>query len=344
MMTRRTLVVCAVLVFFIAGASSISQDDRPKKSLESFYTSSLHFTNRGHEFIYSKEQGGIERITGLSVEEMGCMKSSCHVSSCDECHRRDVDGKPTFSVDQARSGAACQRCHPVEADTPDAHFRRGMKCMDCHSAREVMGDGVAYDTYMQPGAMDTRCENCHTSISQSRSHTVHGDGLECSTCHVKEFPTCFNCHLGAALAKKRPTSIRKDGPLFLVNRGGKVTLGNFISYVYENKTMITLAPHFPHSITREGRRCEDCHGIENVKTVDSGTLEIAGWENGELQTVEGIVPIVENMKWNLVFLDKDDENNWTPIENPAEPLVNFSGYCSPLTRDQLAALVQPMAQ
>lgn len=342
-MSQRILVFGAVLVFLGAGVSSISQDDRPGKSLESFYTESLHFTNRGHEFIFGKEQGGVERLTGLSAEEMGCMKSSCHVTSCDECHRRDVAGKATFSVEQARSGAACQRCHQVEADTPDAHFRRGMKCMDCHSAREVMGDGVAYDSYTQPGAMDTRCENCHTTISQSRDHTVHGDALECATCHVEKVPTCFNCHLGAALAKKPPTSIRKDGPLFLVNRGDRVTLGNFLTFVYEGKTMITLAPIFPHTVVREGRKCDDCHGIENVKAVESGALEIARWVDGELQTVEGIVPVVEDMKWNVVFLDKDDGGDWTPMENPPAPLVNFSGYCSPLTRDQLAVLARSMA-
>lgn len=42
---------------------------------------------------------------------------------------------------------------------PDVHFAAGMECIDCHTAREVMGDG-----YLAPdmaAALEVRCEDCH---------------------------------------------------------------------------------------------------------------------------------------------------------------------------------------
>jgi len=43
----------------------------------------------------------------------------------------------------------------------DVHFSKGMDCIDCHTSRDVMGDGYAYDNmYLQT---EIRCENCHGS-------------------------------------------------------------------------------------------------------------------------------------------------------------------------------------
>jgi hypothetical protein len=304
---------------------------------DNFYSRSLHFTNRGIEFVYAKENGGLERLTGMSAEKLGCLKASCHVTSCDTCHRREVDGKVSYSVEQARSGEACARCHDADPKDPDVHRQAGMKCMACHTSREVHGDGVAHDTYQQPGVIETRCEKCHAAIAKTASHTVHKGKLDCGVCHVRDVPTCFNCHLESRMAKKKSSSIERHGLFFLVNHDGRVTLANFLSYVYKNGTMITLAPTSPHSITRAGRRCPDCHGTSNVRAVAAGTLVLSRFSAGELKTAEGVIPVVDGMKWNLVFLDRDGDR-WVPLANPAPPLVNFSGLAAPLTRAQLASL------
>jgi hypothetical protein len=42
---------------------------------------------------------------------------------------------------------------------PDIHFARGMECIDCHTSRDIMGDGYAYaNMYLQT---EVRCEDCH---------------------------------------------------------------------------------------------------------------------------------------------------------------------------------------
>jgi len=307
---------------------------------DNFYSRRLHYTNRGIEFLYSKEQGGLERITGLSAAELGCLQSKCHVRSCDACHRQEAGGKVSYTTAQAKSEQACQRCHPVAKDDPDAHFRRGMTCLNCHSKREIHGDGILYDTYMQPGALDTRCEQCHPEPPASPSHTAHRGRLECQACHTLEALTCFNCHIGERQRTGKDVQIEKKGLLFLVNRGGKVTTGNFLSYVAGRKTMITLAPYFFHSVTKKGRACPDCHASANLAQVRAGTLELARWQDGDLAVAQGVIPVIEGMQWNLPFLERRD-GRWVPLADAEAPLVQYSGFCSPLTAAQAVKLAQP---
>jgi hypothetical protein len=199
---------------------------------DSFYTNSLHYTNRGIEFIYSKQHGGLEKLTGMSAEELGCLQAKCHV-------------------------------------------------------RNVV--------------------------------------------------TCFNCHIDTRIAEKKDIQIERHGLFFLVNREGEVTLGNFLSYVYGNKTMITVAPTFSHAIMEEGRACQACHATSIVRQVKEGVLELLSWRDGDAVSPEGVVPVVEGMKWNLAFLGRASDQ-WNPLEKPEPPLINFSGYCTPLSRGQLGKL------
>ncbi len=337
-MKRAVLRLVAFLVPALAGFPALAADvAEAPPSEESFYAKSLHYTNRGIESVYSKEQGGLERITGISAADLGCLKSKCHVRNCDTCHRKDVDGKAFFTVEKVVLEAACQKCHPVEKDDPDVHFRRGMKCMDCHSAREIHGDGTAYDSYQQPGVLDTRCGKCHGNLPRTASHTVHGGRLDCTACHVRDVPTCYNCHIDTRLKGGKDASIELRNLLFLVNHDGKVTPANFLSYVYGSKTMITLAPSFPHSIKKEGRRCAECHDTPIVRDIKAGRLVPFRWEDGRVKNVEGVIPVLDGMKWDLVFLGREGDK-WVPLRDPAAPLLNYSGYCSPLTREQFAEI------
>lgn len=46
---------------------------------------------------------------------------------------------------------------------PDVHFSAGMECIDCHTSRDVMGDGYAYrNMYRQT---EIACEDCHGSAT-----------------------------------------------------------------------------------------------------------------------------------------------------------------------------------
>ena len=50
------------------------------------------------------------------------------------------------------------------AIAPDIHFEKGMDCIDCHTSRDVMGDGYAYQNlYAQ---VEVACEDCHGSPTE----------------------------------------------------------------------------------------------------------------------------------------------------------------------------------
>jgi hypothetical protein len=41
----------------------------------------------------------------------------------------------------------------------DAHFRAGMDCVDCHTSRDIMGDGYIYENMYEQ--VEIRCRDCH---------------------------------------------------------------------------------------------------------------------------------------------------------------------------------------
>ncbi len=307
-----------------------------------FYEKSLHFTNRGIAYWYAKEQGGLERLTGLTVDQMGCMKAKCHVKSCDVCHRVESAGQATYAATAARAEQACPRCHAVDPEnkTQDVHAARGMTCTSCHGARDLHGDGVRYDSCLQDGAVTARCESCHPAPPPSRSHTVHAGKLDCTACHTHEYWTCVNCHVDTRLQENRDESVLLDGMYFLVNRRGKVTLGNFLSYVYSGRTMITFAPWFSHSVMKPGRPCESCLAAPLVREAAAGRVRAFWWENGAVTGAKGVIPVVDGVKWDIAWLDRAD-GKWVPLTDPPAPLVNYSGWCSPLTPEQLGRLAKP---
>ena len=315
------------------------------------YEKSLHFSSRGLKYWYAKENGGLERITGIPFSRLRC--NTCHVRSCDTCHVKEVDGKPVYSLEAAKAGTACLKCHDMESRTialknpadpaADVHFARGMKCMDCHSAREVHGDGKSYDSMQSPGLLDTSCEKCHADLSRCPSSSVHGAKVSCGACHVRDLPSCYNCHFDTKVKTGKSVSLPLNNVLFLVNHRNQVSLANLHTFVYQNKTMIVFAPSFPHWIMKQGRKCADCHGTKILRDMKNGDFQPVVWEKGALKGATGIIPVVEGIPWNFVFLNYVD-GKWAPVENPASPLLNYSGYCRPISKEQLDRLAAPQTR
>ena len=63
-------------------------------------------------------------------------------------------GRETFTYDQDLLHG-----HVYSEQTPDVHFTRGMACIDCHTEREVHGDGQVYRK--RHYEVELRCETCH---------------------------------------------------------------------------------------------------------------------------------------------------------------------------------------
>jgi len=56
---------------------------------------------------------------------------------------------------------------PVGAAAPDVHAKAGMTCIDCHTERELMGDGTLHRHAHE--ALDVSCEDCHQIAPRAAS-------------------------------------------------------------------------------------------------------------------------------------------------------------------------------
>ncbi len=336
------LAVAAGIMFF----HNVESGEFDKE--ECMFLSSLHYTARGMEYWYKKENGGLETLTGIPYGELTC--GDCHVKSCDDCHKTEKNGKYHYSTAAARNPEICLNCHSrekllmkidKEAGQPDVHTAVDMNCMDCHSARDVHGDGIAYDSMKQPGAIETKCEDCHPSIEQTKSHTIHENKLDCNACHVRHVVSCTNCHFDVFLKTGKKLKIPEWGWMFLINHDDEVTSANMQTFVYDSdKTFLIFAPHMSHSIMKTGRDCEECHGTETVKQAMEGSISLTWRQNGGVENLKGVIPVVEDVKYKCVYQDRREEQ-WVPIQNPAEPLIQYPAYGKPLTERQLKSLSKP---
>lgn len=337
MKPSQSVALFGLLVFGVAsGQQGEPQADR-------MFDTSLHHTARGLTYWYAKEQGGLERLTGLPITEFGCL--NCHVNSCGTCHLKEAEGTRIYSRDQARLPKTCGKCHEFadvdatreKGGVVDVHFERGMTCMDCHTGGEVHGDGKVYNSLRDEGAMKVRCDKCHGKLPASPSHTVHGAKLACAACHLKEVPSCLNCHVETRLKDKKSVSIALKDVAFLINEAGQVNLGACLTFVYNNKTMVEFTPSYAHTIVRQGRTCKDCHATSVLTDIRSGTFSPGRYENGEFRSVSGVVPVVDGMAWTFVFFNYEN-GRWIPNRDAGSPVIHYSGYSSPLTAEQFRKL------
>ncbi len=316
-----------------------------------FFLSSLHYTAKGMGYWYDKANGGLEIISGVPYSNLGC--KNCHVPGCDRCHKAEKDKTFKYSSEAAKNQTMCLECHAREqaiigidraAKQEDVHFAKGMKCMDCHSSREMHGDGKEYVSLKEPGAMDTKCEKCHSSVKPTDSHKVHGGKLDCKACHVRHVVSCTNCHFDTLVKEGKRVAIPVSGWVFLINYEGKVTSATMQNFVVKgNKTFFMFAPHMSHSVMKEGRKCDVCHGTEIMKQVQKGKVTLTWLEEGKVKNLKAIIPVAEGVDYQCIYQDLK-EGKWIPIKNPAIPIYHYAAFGKPLSKEQLGRLVEPMGK
>lgn len=345
------IVVFLVMCLPMSHAAKVCAEDIKKE--DCFFLSSLHYTTRGMAYWYDKDRGGLETITGIPYDSPKLDCTSCHVRSCDVCHKTVAGDKSMYSAEAARNQDICLNCHKrertimkIDADASqgDVHVRKNMQCMDCHKTSDVHGDGKEYVSMKESGAISVTCEQCHPSVSQSASHTVHGDKLECKACHVRHVVSCQNCHFETIIKERKRVDIKVSGWTFLMNYEGKVTSANTQTFVAPGqKTFLLFAPQNSHSIMREGRACGDCHGTDIVKQAQKGTIVLTWLENNQLRNLKGVIPVAEGVSYQCVYQDYRD-GVWIPLDNPPSPVLQYSGFGKPLSKEQMRKLALPMSR
>jgi nitrate/TMAO reductase-like tetraheme cytochrome c subunit len=311
------------------------------------YHASLHHTGEGMRHWYNAKDG-FSAITGIAYDKLSC--KNCHSKSCGDCHRKETEEGVAFSKEIAGESATCLKCHAREKatikidearGTMGTHMQAGMACIDCHSLKEIHGDGSSYKSMRQSGAMDAACTKCHDEVPETRSHAVHKDKLACNACHVQNSMTCYNCHFGEfARTKSKPKSFAAKAKdfLLLVKYKGKVTSGTMQTLVGENnEPFVVYVPYFTHSIMKEGRKCNECHATEAANMLAaSRAFSPVTFKDGKPDFYSGVIPVYPDLlKWE--FLEKK-EGIWQPFTPEKKPLVQMGVYAEPFTQDDLKKL------
>lgn len=348
---KKTVVILLIGISLLAFGFHKKVSYAEIKQEECFFLKSLHYTTEGMGYWYDKNNGGLETLTGIPYTKLGC--KHCHTPSCDACHKTEKENILSYSTETAKNNGTCLRCHArakavmnidKKENQFDVHFAKDMKCSDCHTPREVHGDGTQYNSMRQTGAMVVKCENCHEPVPSSISHKIHRNKLDCNSCHVRHVVSCSNCHFETLLKEGKKVAMPLSGWVFLMNYEGRVTSANMQTFVTEgNKTFLIFAPQNSHSVMKDGRKCQDCHGIENVKKVQQGKIDMTWYENGKLEHAKGVIPVVEGVAYDFVYHDYKN-GKWIPIENAPEPLLQYAGYGNPLSEAQLKKLAMPMGK
>jgi len=319
---------------------------------DEWYPSSLHATGQGVQTFYSATNNGLEQFANVPYWELAC--KNCHAPSitgaCTSCHDT---AQPTLGAqvdDGVGEGQACTRCHgrqaaEVAAGFSDVHRDAGMKCMDCHTLADVMGDGVRYASKHEAGAIDARCEDCHASPADNPYHVAHAESLDCSTCHMQGLITCYNCHYQSDLPEGRSQLLRQvRNWRLLVNRRGKVHPGNMQSMIYQGNKLLLLVPAFGHTIARNAvSDCGDCHASANVLDLDDdSTLVVAEFDGAaDVNTTQGFIPVPFNYETALVFdflVYSEETGAWSFLSR-GQDVTQFI-FAEPLSDVQLQKLRQ----
>jgi predicted CXXCH cytochrome family protein len=276
---------------------------------QSDFSTSLHAKRNGKNYWYGTANGGFETLSQVPIAQIGCKE--CHgptdangnaytgtyAPGCSDCHKTD------FSVEESQ----CISCHGRQATErnlgfQDVHRTANMKCWDCHTKNDMHGNGTEYNSLLEPGAIEASCENCHKEggtgpVYDHSQVDPHGGKLTCTSCHAQTVISCYSCHFESQVNNHLKRAYKPiNGFILLANRtkDGKIAPASFQSVAYQGKTFTAFAPFTPHTILKEGRKCNDCHNNAAAKEyLDSKQIIFSTWNAADstLSWKKGIVPI-----------------------------------------------------
>lgn len=362
---KKTLLVLSSLLVLIISAVYAQQ----------YFSTSLHATREGKATAYAKENGGMEIITSIPMNDLPCKR--CHAAKyadgtpvdnanytpgCKDCH--------DFTKGSAVSESVCLGCHnrqvyemqmyPDSTEQGDVHRKKGVKCMQCHKIEEVHGDGTAYKSWFDEGASKTSCIECHPvdKLSSNSAHNMHGkntDKFECTACHTRSIVSCSNCHFETLIATKmNRAQVKINNFQMLLKKNGKFTSGTYMTHTYDGKTNVIFAPFRSHVIMKEGLSCDACHlnmGDKNIAIQEyneKGSIQMTKFESTtkKLSWAKGVIPLVAD--WDRAYIYDfttykgdimnitSDPTKWEYIKSTTDNAHLY--YCEPLTAAEMKKL------
>lgn len=149
---------------------------------------------------------------------------------------------------------------------PDIHAAAGMECIDCHTSRDIMGDGYSYQNLYRQ--VEIACEDCHGGAAPPRYRVITGDGDE-AVRESRGYRMQMRPGMAMVLtAKGRPYSnvFVKDGTVqVLGKRSGKIFTAKIVTGTPEHAIVghKRLECHACHS--RTVVQCYGCHTTYDLR-------------------------------------------------------------------------------
>ncbi|ADU67311.1 hypothetical protein Selin_2600 [Desulfurispirillum indicum S5] len=133
---------------------------------------------------------------------------------------------------------------------PDIHHKRGLECIDCHTSRDIMGDGYAYENMYEQ--VEIRCEDCHGSADRKPAYAEvareHSEAVRESQ-HYQRQVKMGDKMILTSKGRKYSNVFYEDGAVWLVSkRTGERHESKVITQTPEH----TIAGH-------ERLECYSCH-------------------------------------------------------------------------------------
>lgn len=197
------------------------------------------------------------RVDGIKMPKWyrasGC--ASCHMPTADDGKYKGADptikDKPWKSayhkITNKIPAEQCARCHKggnrigvsfvseLAGHVPDIHYQKGMHCIDCHTSKEIHGDGNIYTRKWQQ--VRIRCDSCHGSPDSK--------------------PTMANID-----GEKLPNLKEKNGKYILTSKvtGKEHTITSLNEL--KSRSVLPVGMAIPQHMNK--MECFACHGTKNV--------------------------------------------------------------------------------
>ena len=180
----------------------------------------------GNDTTIPKNQAGhllvheIQSSRNAKVTVHGMSYSGVPVETCSTCHNRgkrigvsyeglmETSYDPTFD-DTGKAQPKLHTKHYLHLKS-DVHMRKGMLCQDCHTTRDLHGDGFLSGATLAP--VEIECQDCHGTTKKYPWELPLGYGDEFKTTSAKGKARGVSQTLAKYL-KKGTTYPPKDGYL-----------------------------------------------------------------------------------------------------------------------------------
>jgi predicted CXXCH cytochrome family protein len=187
----------------------------------------------------------------------------------------------------------CQECHLEQYEkTLDSVHQRAIAagntnaavCTDCHNphTQPRLTDESTGELLPEAHvAVPQTCAQCHSTIYETYSDSVHGTALQDGN---QDVPTCINCHGVHNIGDPTSNSFRNSVPALCADCHTDETLmkqyglsTNVLStYVadFHGTTVKMFEESYPDQPTNKPV-CTDCHGVHDILKVDNPDAGIA---------------------------------------------------------------------